>query len=55
MTDTKKDKTPLPAPETRPGKAGETAPVKEGQAENAMGPKPGVEYRNGDGEIYVGE
>ena len=39
-------RTPKPKPETRPGKAGETAPVKERQAENAMGPRPGVEKRD---------
>jgi len=54
MTDEKKDEqAPRPKPETRPSKAGKTAPVK--PTENAMGPRPGVERRDGDGETYVGE
>jgi len=47
MTDEKKDEqTPKPKPETRPGESGESAPAK--PTENAMGPKPGVERRDGD-------
>ena len=49
MTDTKKRVKQTPKPETRPGKTGETAPAKEEQAENAMGPKPGVERRDTEG------